>query len=174
MTVKQTDRRLTPEWVLAAVREMAGGPIALDVCTESDNPTAAKGWLTIEDDALRPDWSDLLNDIAVAWRHADWLPIGWMNHPWSNPIPWARRWAEARGTWLCFSGVDYTTEWWHELDHASAARCELHTRPRCPNPETGRPMEVARSATVWLRTDSLRALARFKAAFEHLGRVVQL
>lgn len=46
---------LTPEYVLAPVRKLLGG-IALDPCTESDNPTNAERFFHLPDDGCALPW----------------------------------------------------------------------------------------------------------------------
>lgn len=48
-------RMLTPPEILEPIRELLGG-IALDPCTEADNPTGAERFFTIEDDGLAQLW----------------------------------------------------------------------------------------------------------------------
>ena len=48
-------RQLTPPYVLEPIREALGG-IALDPCTEPDNPTAAVAFYTAEDDGAADPW----------------------------------------------------------------------------------------------------------------------
>ena len=48
-------RQLTPGYVLAPIRSALGG-IALDPCTEPDNPTGATRFYTVDDDGLAQPW----------------------------------------------------------------------------------------------------------------------
>ncbi len=50
-------RQLTPPYVLEPIREALGG-IALDPCTEPDNPTGAAEFYTAEDDGASQSWSE--------------------------------------------------------------------------------------------------------------------
>jgi hypothetical protein len=59
---------LTPEDILEPTREYFGGPIPLDPCTTSDNPTKATRFFTEEDDGLAQPWD---------------YPV-FMNPPYSN------------------------------------------------------------------------------------------
>ncbi|MBN9208155.1 MAG: hypothetical protein J0H96_05755 [Microbacterium ginsengisoli] len=68
-------RQLTPPYVLEPVRAALGGSIALDPCTEPDNPTRAARFYTVDDDGL-----------AQAW----WEPTIFVNPPYG----------EARGDWV--------------------------------------------------------------------------
>lgn len=49
---KESDVRITPEWLLERVRAFCGGPIPLDVCTEADNPTKALTYFCERGDEL--------------------------------------------------------------------------------------------------------------------------
>ncbi len=166
-----SDRRLTPPWVLEAVQEMAQGPIALDPCTEPDNPTRALAYLTFA--GLEADWDTHAWWALPAERSPGWLSVIWLNPPFSQMEAWVDKVAsEDRCTRLLFTATDTTTGWWWDLeDKYALARCGLRRRPRCLDPETGRVMDVARCAVVWLLSDSMRALARFRAALSPLGRV---
>ena len=48
----------TPPKVLNLVRELAGGPIGLDPCTDASNPCKAEKYFTPEEDGLTQSWSD--------------------------------------------------------------------------------------------------------------------
>lgn len=69
-------RQLTPPYVLEPVRAALGGVIALDPCTEPDNPTGATRFYTVEDDGLAHPW-------------------GWADSIYINPP-----YGEARGAWV--------------------------------------------------------------------------
>lgn len=47
----------TPQAALRLVREVAGGPIALDPCTDGDNWTEALKFFTPEADGLKQSWA---------------------------------------------------------------------------------------------------------------------
>lgn len=55
MKMKETDRRLTPGWVLDVIRG-GFGEIGLDPCTEPSNPTGAKAFFCPPQDGLLEDW----------------------------------------------------------------------------------------------------------------------
>lgn len=69
-------RQLTPAYVLEPVREALGGVIALDPCTEPDNPTGATRFYTVDDDGLSQPWA--------------WADSVYVNPPYG----------EARGAWV--------------------------------------------------------------------------
>lgn len=54
--MRSTDERYTPERVLAAVREFAGGQIGLDPCTTPDNRTLAWAFFDVSTDGLASPW----------------------------------------------------------------------------------------------------------------------
>jgi hypothetical protein len=74
-------RQLTPPYVLEPVRAALGGRIALDPCTEPDNPTGAERFYTVEDDGLAHPW-------------------GWADSIYINPP-----YGEARGAWLKYAAL---------------------------------------------------------------------
>lgn len=47
---------LTPEYVLSPVRDLLGGIIGLDPCTEPDNPTRAERFYCLPDDGCKLPW----------------------------------------------------------------------------------------------------------------------
>ena len=47
---------LTPEYVLAPIRQLFGGRIGLDPCTESDNPTNAERFYCLPQDGCDLPW----------------------------------------------------------------------------------------------------------------------
>jgi hypothetical protein len=49
-------RQLTPAYILGPVRDVLGGSIELDPCTEPDNPTDAQRFYTVTDDGLSKPW----------------------------------------------------------------------------------------------------------------------
>ena len=68
-------RQLTPAYVLEPVRAALGGRIALDPCTEPENPTGADRIYTVNDDGLTQPWN---------------APSVYVNPPYG----------EARGEWV--------------------------------------------------------------------------
>lgn len=72
----EMQRQLTPAYVLEPVRASLGGSIALDPCTEPNNPTKAERFYTVEDDGLSKPW-------------------GWADSVFVNPP-----YGEARGEWV--------------------------------------------------------------------------
>lgn len=183
MTIcKPSDRRLTPEWILEAVREMAGGQIALDPCTEPSNPTGALDFFT--EDGDNAYWAGWVGCAKGIWQTqpATWLPLVWCNPPFSQLPAWVDKvLGETEVPVAMLTPVDYTTAWWKRLDRGAHLRCELNRRVKCLDPETGRSMDVARCCAVWCTraTDvdlgvDLECRVRFRRSFAKLGRVVKL
>lgn len=170
---KHTDRRRTPVWLLEAVRAYAGGPIALDPCTEPDNPTGAQVALTDEcpNGWVWETWFAHAGDPVNA---AGWIPLLWMNPPFSELLRWVVAVIDFGPTSMALTPVDMSTRYWRQLSDHAVARCDLSKRLRCLGPDkhgVWRKHEVARSASVWLVSGDL---TRFATCFGHLGQVVPL
>ena len=98
-----TDVHFTPAVVLDRVRMIA--PIALDPCTEEDNPCGAVRFFTKKHDAL-----------AFTWQ-----PVGlvFANPPYSDMARWAEKIAAEAAAWpvpfivLCAARPD--TRWWRTM-----------------------------------------------------------
>lgn len=110
---KESDIRITPEWLLDVVRDFCGGPIPLDVCTEQDNPTK-----------------------ALAFYVSDGLARGWPYTFWCNP-PYSRgqveKWAmhaitEARlgACGIMLTKDDCRTAWNRLLMENADCRCRIN------------------------------------------------
>lgn len=77
----ESQRHVTPGYVLEPVRIALGGGIHLDPCTEPDNPTGARVFYTVADDGLSKDWN---------------APTIFVNPPYGEARnPWVRKSAEA-------------------------------------------------------------------------------
>lgn len=170
-TPKDTDRRLTPPDVICAAHAVAGGRLALDVATEPENPVGALRYVSLPADGLALDWD---HELEAVGELIDRVAVGWCNPPFSAPAEWFRRVARARGSWLAFSAVDFSTAWWEDLEWGCVARCELHDRPRCDDPSTGTRKDIARCGVVWLRSSDPEVIARFVEHFGELGSIVWL
>ncbi len=70
-------RQLTPPYVLEPVRAALGGSIGLDPCTESDNPTGAETFYTVDDDGLSKVWWERSIYINPPYGEArgDWVKL---------------------------------------------------------------------------------------------------
>lgn len=158
---KETDHRLTPQWVLDAV-----GPIWLDVCTEPDNPTDAEYFFTAR--SLESDWDKVM--LAESTQRRRTL---YMNMLFSNPKPWIDRWCGVplrdpqNHTHLAFVPVDYSATWWQQIDSAAEWRIELKRRPKCYAPARGKNMDVARCVALFGR-------GRIDHRLCELGRFISL
>lgn len=116
---KESDIRLTPEPWLAIVRQFGDGVIALDVCTEADNPTRANVFysLALGVDGLKEPWAfDAAGGLA------------WGNVPYSagQVIRWSQKAAvEARRGCeiLLLTKDDCRTKWNRFLRENADARC---------------------------------------------------
>lgn len=82
-TLEPKDHWHTPREVLDIIREIHGGTIPLDVCSDSTNPTEAEAFYTPEVDGLSQPWNR-----------------GWFgNIPFSNKPQWIERAAEQSKVW---------------------------------------------------------------------------
>jgi hypothetical protein len=116
---RESDRRLTPEWLIALAREFGGGTIALDVCTEPRNPTGAEMFYTSVDNGLERDWLDYACGGLV-----------WCNCPFS--IGQVQLWSdkcvlEARlgCEILLLTKDDCRTSWYAFLNENADLRCRI-------------------------------------------------
>lgn len=114
-----SDKRITPEWLLAKVREFGGGAIALDACTEEDNPTGADNFFTYERNGLKRGWHALVGSNLT-----------WCNTPYSrgSVILWASKAVkEARlGAEILFlTKDDCRTSWNAYLLNNADGRCRI-------------------------------------------------
>lgn len=125
---KASDIRITPDWLLDIVREFAGGAIALDLCTQADNPARAYRFYTEDDDGLSMSWASALRQMPL---HRDWLiSVGWGNVPYSagQVIRWATKVVhEARegADILLLTKDDCRTRWNRFLVQNVDARCRI-------------------------------------------------
>ena len=119
--VLANDALCTPAWILDLVRSMSD--IALDPCgNEWSTVGALTTWsLHTGDDGLARAWGPVANiDGAV-----------FINPPYSKPLPWCERAAEAaRSGSEVFALVknDPTTRWSAVLREVSSARCDFSRR----------------------------------------------
>ena len=124
-----SDRRLTPEWLLEPVREFFGGAIPFDCCTEASNPTCAGHFCSLEADdpsfingGLRAG----SNGLAIDWNE---LEGTWVQPPFSNMNAWvAKAVAEANhGAEILFlSRADVRTKWFRLLADNCDMRCNIN------------------------------------------------
>ena len=107
----------TPPEVLAIVREFFGGKIALDPCSEPDNPTQALSWLTKENNGLAWDWVALAAKLPISRGVFVNPPYGRGLGAWSAKMrDEGKRGAEIIG--LLPARTD--TRWWQAVTTADA------------------------------------------------------
>ncbi len=124
-----SDIRITPRWLLDKVREFAGGQIALDVCTEPDNPTEAATF-------YHAGIGGGTNGLCEPWHlHLQYavpcaIRVAWANVPYSRDQ--VQLWAdkavrEARdGAEILFlTKDDCRTKWNAFLRDNADARCRI-------------------------------------------------
>lgn len=127
--MSNSDRRLTPEWLLAVVREFFGGRIPLDAYTEANNPTGARAFCCLEDPPAHiagpAGVRHACDGNAVSWHTFDGT---WAQPPFSIMGPCVdKAVAEARlGAEILFlSRSDSRTKWYHRLAENCDARCNI-------------------------------------------------
>lgn len=74
--ITKRPRMLTPESILGPVREMFGGDIDLDPCTDEENPVRAKAFYSPPDDGCTLSWD---------------YPTVFCNPPAEDRLRWVRR-----------------------------------------------------------------------------------
>lgn len=111
-------RQLTPPYVLEPVRAALGGTIDLDPCTEPDNPTGARDFITIKDDGLAQRWGGV-GTIFV-------------NPPYSKARePWVQKCVSAGGRGqrvILLMPAHTDTRIWHEAMRTASAVCFIKGR----------------------------------------------
>lgn len=120
MTI-DSDIRITPDWLLDIVREFGRGCIALDVCTQPENPAKADEFYCLEQgtDGLIENWGvDAGGGLC------------WGNVPFSRGqvIVWANkavREAQFGAEILVLTKDDCRTKWNRLLVSNSDARCRV-------------------------------------------------
>jgi len=75
----------TPPELIAAV-ERRFGSIVIDLAATKEN-TKAEWFISPEEDSLRADWNVIVDDYTLAW----------LNPPYADIAPWARKCAEYTG-----------------------------------------------------------------------------
>lgn len=167
---KPSDVMITPKWLADIVREFADDAISLDVCTQPDNPLAAKRFFsgngTPQDDGLIQLWD----------RHG----VNWANPPYSRGqvIRWATKAVrEARDGCeiIMLTKDDCRTEWNGVLKSNADARCRIAKGVGFlePDPEGGyRPLPGASwGSALWYFGHRRR---RFERVFSRIGEVTHL
>lgn len=118
---KASDVRITPAWLLDMVRAFAGGEIALDVCTEADNPTRARIFYAL---------SQGTNGLTQPWAFEAQGGQCWGNVPYSvgQVAQWAAkavREARVGAEILLLTKDDCRTKWNAYLRENADARCRI-------------------------------------------------
>lgn len=166
--MKDTDIRLTPDWIAKVVREFAAPRALLDVCTQPDNPMGAASFYTETQDGLARVWcTSLLSKSDACW---------WCNPPFSCIGPWvdkavmeARHGAEG----LLLSRSDNRTRWWQKLAQNADARCHITRSVAFLKPKDGGGYEpMAGDFYAYQISYFGPRRRRFARMFEHLGEVV--
>lgn len=124
-TAADTDVRITPDWLWAAVREHAGTRSVCDVCTEPNNPLNADRYYTESMNGLEAKWATTLYDLRST--------TYWGNVPFSRGqvLQWADKFVrEARRGLECIllTQADVSTEWYAFIRDNADVRCHLSKR----------------------------------------------
>ena len=103
-----------PEFLVAVVARF--GPLAFDLAASRDNAVVAP-YFTVDDDALSQSWSELRGVL-------------WLNPPFADIEPWARKCSESCGQHriLLLTPASIGTEWFAKYVHRKAL--VLGLRPR--------------------------------------------
>lgn len=123
--MKQSDRRLTPEWLLAPVREFFGGRIPFDPFTEINNPTGAYYFCSLE-----------IPLVTRVWEGANGLEAEWHVHSgtWAQPpfsimgpcVDKAIDEASSGAEILFLARSDNRTRWHRRLSDNADAHCAIN------------------------------------------------
>jgi DNA N-6-adenine-methyltransferase (Dam) len=101
--VSDTDNYCTPKWLADRV-----GTFDLDPCSNARSHIQAKTAYMLPQDGLTLPWHGRV----------------WMNHPYSDPLPWMRKLAYEHAAGrvtesLVLAKLDCSTAWWRELTAVS-------------------------------------------------------
>jgi hypothetical protein len=105
----------TPEWLLTLIRKIA--PIALDPCSNKHSVVGALIAWEEKEDGLNP---------VIPWAKIsiDCKGLVYVNPPYSDPLPWARKAIEEAASGaeivLCLPS-SHSAEWWQLLDDNAQA-----------------------------------------------------
>lgn len=100
-----SDACFSPKYIIDGVAEALGGEISTDPCWHVDSH--------VPDGHLRYDGQDRGDGLSQPWEYSLW-----MNPPYSDPLPWADRFAahaERELRYIALVKLDCTTEWWRVL-----------------------------------------------------------
>lgn len=124
--MKESDIRITPGWLLAALLNFAGNRLVCDVCTQPDNPLRADRFFTEETDGLRSPWAASVADV--------WRCTYWNNPPYSagQVLQWSEKTITEAGMHglevLLLTQADVSTGWYRLIRDNADARCHLGRR----------------------------------------------
>lgn len=161
-----SDIRLTPEWLLAPVREF--GDIYLDPCAEPSNTVGAAVFFTFDDDGLNRSWSDYHGCLVF------------VNPPYSRGqiMMWARKAvAEAltrRADIMFLVPSDTSTRWFAYLRENCDSYCLLSKRVGFMRPDGSggyEPLPGAKFGSAIFYFGQQRR--RFTRVFSQYGHVLQ-
>ncbi len=96
--MSSTDNWNTPAWLAEAL-----GPFDLDPCSNASSHVLTERSCALPDDGLALDWRN--RSVYLNW-------------PYSNPLPWARKVAAHVGPWCVLAKLDPSTRWWAALMEA--------------------------------------------------------
>ena len=185
--MKDSDRRLTPEWLLGLVREVFRGDIGLDPFSEPHNPTRAQRFYSLnapaEWEPKRPRNEVLDAGVPKEFQGHNSLEEDWMCMlpTWVNP-PFSQLFESVQHTVmqsldciqpcvLILTPTDPSTEYSKMLRRHAAMDAMLTRRVKCVDPVDGGVKDVARSATVWLLGETYQD--RFHRVFSIAGHWVR-
>lgn len=160
-----SDRRITPPWIITHVREFIEPRRMLDVCTERDNPTQADAFYIAG--ALETVWSDVMFGGEHTW---------WCNPPFSEMMKWVDKAVqEARhgGEGLFLSRADVRTKWYAKLRNNCDARVNIARSVAFRKPVAGGGYEAMSGDfygyAIWYFGPRRR---RFERVFSSMGEVI--
>jgi hypothetical protein len=116
--MKASDRRLSPEFMLAPVRELWGGQIPFDAFTEPTNPTRAGNFCTGPNGSDSDGFTALWHSYRGTWAQP---PFSRMPDAVGKCVIEAHAGAEI----LFLSRADNRTSWFRVLAANADARCNI-------------------------------------------------
>ena len=108
-----SDGWFTPKWLADAL-----GRFDLDPCSNVNSHVRASMTASLDGTSSYSD------GLAVIWAGRSVF----VNPPYSNVMPWARKLTEHTGPWVALLKLDPTTKWWAELMRAMPAVAPFRKR----------------------------------------------